>query len=179
MLTLARLLFVKNICTAAFLLSCTVPCFASELQPLDLGNPKKVISALGKKLSNADARSLQAFVAEARQADDAKRYGPAAKAWGAASLIQPTSGNLANLAEANLRETGMVTDSNLANRRRLTALPATVKLYESAFAAERVKPVLGKMTPQIVAHHACLKKYIDRKTISPNCEPLIWSGVIK
>lgn len=178
MLMLERLLCAKVVYVAVLLFS-VVAAYTDQLQPVDLSNPQKVVAALGQDLTDEETRTLQAFVAEAHLASNAGRYGPAVKAWGTASLIQPNAENLAMLIEANLREIGLTADPERAKERRATAYPGMLKLYESALAAEHAKPVLGDAKPQIIAHHACLKAYVEEKTLSDKCEPLVWSGMIK
>ncbi len=171
-------LFARGACVAAFLMI-AASASGTELQMSDLKNPEKISVALAHDLTYKEAMSHQAFVTEAIQAGQAKRYGPAYKAWGAASLIQPNAANLAMMAESMLREVGISTDPAHAEKRRSTALPASLQFFAMALASEQIKPVLGASKKHVIAQQACLKDYLEKSIASPNCEPLMWSGAVR
>ena len=170
--------FAKGACMAAFLLI-SASALGTELQMPDLKNPEKVSAALAHDLTYKQAMSHQAFVNEAIQAGQSKRYGPAYKAWGAAALIQPNGANFAMMAESMLREVGISTDLAHAEKRRLTILPAALQFFVMALGSDQIKPVLGKSKGNVIAHQACLKDYVEKSIAARSCEPLIWSGVVR
>jgi hypothetical protein len=178
MLMLAPSMFAKCVYVAAFLMIAACA-NGSELRMSDLKNTEKISAALAHQLTYKQAMSHQAFVDEAIQAGQSKRYGPAYKAWGAATLIQPNAANLAMMGESMLREVGISTDPAHAEKRRLTILPAALQLFVMSLASEQIKPVLGKSKTHVVAQQACLKDYLEKSIASPNCESLIWSGVVR
>jgi hypothetical protein len=171
-------LFARGTCVAAFLLIAG-GASGTELQMSDLKNLDKVSAALANDLTYKQAMSHQAFVNEAIQAGQSERYGPAYKAWGAATLIQPNAANLAMMAESMLREVGMSTDAAHAEKRRSTVLPASLQFFAMALASEQIKPVLGESKKYVIGQQACIKDYLEKSVASPSCEPLIWSGVVR
>jgi hypothetical protein len=175
---LAPSMFARSACVAMVLITAT-SANSSELRISDLKNTEKVSTALTHRLSHKQALEHQAFVNEAIQAGQSKRYGPAYKAWGAATLIQPNAANLAMMAESLLREVGLSTDPAHAGKRRLTVLPEAFRFFTMALASEQIKPVLGQSKRLVVAQHACLKDYIEKNVASPDCEPLTWSGALR
>jgi hypothetical protein len=178
---LAPSLFVRLVGSsgAVLIAASALSAFASPLTIDDLKDGAKVSAAVQRKLSFADARQMQMFVAEATTATRQRRYGPAFKAWVAAALIQPNAANLAMASETMLREIGSGTGGVNAVKRRKAALPMILKLYGSALVSEKVAPMLGGVIAGLVADHDCLTDYVEKAIVTKTCRPLRWSGAVR
>jgi hypothetical protein len=169
----------KSILFLAPLVVAATPLAVKDRRAADLRNPQAVLAFLQVKPSAEEAKLMQAEVQAARNAAKAKRYDPAYKAWAHAALIQPNSANLASMAETSLRALGVSGDAAYAAERRNATLPDTLQLYEVALTSEKAVPVLGAAKAQVVADHACLKVYLEKKMTNRGCRPLLWSRAVR
>jgi hypothetical protein len=166
---------------AKFFVFCFAVCangygLASPLKSKDLENPALVAQSQTPRLSPKDAALVQLAVKRGTQEFHEKRFDPAYKSWAFAATMLPNSANLVMMAESILRSVGSGKDTAYKKSRQQSFLPHALRLYESALAAEKTKPMLGTAALALKRDHACLKAYLETNVAAKDCGPLISIG---